>query len=59
MPGGHKQAAFAGEGEAVVVARAIEQLEHAIPAPAPPVGPCLNALEAMIAHGWPTERKSA
>jgi hypothetical protein len=49
---------FAGEDQAVTVARAIERLEHAIPSPHRPSGHA-STRQAMIAHWWPPERKSA
>lgn len=49
---------FAGEDQAVEVARAIERLEHAIPAQLRPKGHA-STRQAMIAHWWPLERKSA
>lgn len=49
---------FAGEDQAVAVARAIERLEHAIPAPLRPSGHA-STRQSMIAHWWPPERKSA
>ena len=49
---------FAGEDQAVAVARAIERLEHAIPAPRRPSGHA-SMRQTMIAHWWPPERKSA
>ena len=49
---------FAGEDQAVGVARAIERLEHAIPAPLRPAGHA-STRHALIAHWWPTERKRA
>lgn len=49
---------FAGEDQAVAVARAIERLEHAIPAPHRPAGRA-STRQSMIAHWWPPERKSA
>lgn len=49
---------FAGEDHAMAVARAIERLEHAIPAPHRPSGHA-STRQAMIAHWWPAERKSA
>jgi hypothetical protein len=49
---------FAGENQAVAVARAIERLEHAIPASQRP-STHASTRQAMIAHWWPAERKSA
>jgi hypothetical protein len=49
---------FAGEDQAVAVARAIERLEHAIPAPRRP-SDLASTRRSMIAHWWPAERKSA
>jgi hypothetical protein len=49
---------FAGEDQAVAVARAIERLEHAIPSPHRPSGHA-STRQALIAHWWPAERKSA
>jgi hypothetical protein len=49
---------FAGENQAAAVARAIERLEHAIPAPQRPSAQA-STRQAMIAHWWPAERKSA
>jgi hypothetical protein len=49
---------FAGEDQAVAVARAIERLEHAIPVPQRP-STHASTRQALIAHWWPVERKSA
>jgi hypothetical protein len=49
---------FTGEDQAVAVARVIERLEHAIPAPHRPAGHA-STRQSMIAHWWPAERKSA
>jgi hypothetical protein len=49
---------FAGEDQALAVARAIERLEHAIPSPQRPTGHA-STRQALIAHWWPAERKSA
>jgi hypothetical protein len=49
---------FAGEDHAVEVARAIERLEHAIPARHRPAGHA-STRQAMIGQWWPLERKSA
>jgi hypothetical protein len=49
---------FASENQAVAVARAIERLEYAIPAPHRPSGHA-STRQALISHWWPPERKSA
>jgi hypothetical protein len=49
---------FAGENQAAEVARAIERLEHAMPAQHRPAGHAATR-QSMIAHWWPLERKSA
>ena len=55
---GIEMSRFAGEDQAVAVARAIERLEHAIPPPHRPNGHA-STRQSMIAHWWPPERKSA